>query len=160
MIVPPFLGPPWPARPGHLHSFVHRLTKEASPWCNPFNEIASIPSSLIQRRLFASDHRQTFHIHRSSVRLRPAIRLCGHSFLRKPVQGSELISYLISDALCVVTYMVYHPMTPISACNRGNSCLWIAVSQQVGGQFRLGRCFSPRTRNALEECHTAACRRN
>ncbi|EDR05942.1 uncharacterized protein LACBIDRAFT_329101 [Laccaria bicolor S238N-H82] len=26
-IVPPFLGPPWLARPGHLHPFVHRLTK-------------------------------------------------------------------------------------------------------------------------------------
>ena len=109
MIVPSFLGPPWPARPGHLHSFVHRLTKEASPWCNPFNEIASIPSSLIQRRLFASDRRQTFHLHRSSVRLRPAIRPFGHSFLRKPVQGSERLCYLIPNPLCVVTYMVYHP---------------------------------------------------
>ena len=29
MIVPSFLGPPWPARPGHLHPFVHRLTKGA-----------------------------------------------------------------------------------------------------------------------------------
>ena len=27
MIVPSFLGPPWPARPGHLHPVVHRLTK-------------------------------------------------------------------------------------------------------------------------------------
>ena len=27
MTVPSFLGPPWPARPGHLHPVVHRLTK-------------------------------------------------------------------------------------------------------------------------------------
>ena len=32
MIVSSFLGPPWPARPNHLHSFVLRLTKETSPW--------------------------------------------------------------------------------------------------------------------------------
>ena len=35
-----------------------------------------------------------------------------------------------------------------------------AVSQQVGEQFQLERCFAPRTLNASEQYHTAACRRN
>ena len=32
MIIPSFLGPPWPARPGHLHPVVHRLTKGPSTY--------------------------------------------------------------------------------------------------------------------------------
>ena len=102
MIVPSFLGPPWPARPSHLHPFGHRLTEQISPWFNSFNELASIPISLIQRQLFASGRRRTSHIHRSFDRLRPAMRLFGHSPLAKLAQWPGLLGYLIPDALCVV----------------------------------------------------------
>ncbi|KIJ90970.1 hypothetical protein K443DRAFT_115810 [Laccaria amethystina LaAM-08-1] len=74
MILPSFPGPPWPTRHAHLYPFVHRLTKEILLWCNPFNELASIPSSLIQHQLFPSGHRQTSHIHRSFDQLvRPSL---------------------------------------------------------------------------------------
>ena len=69
---------------------------------NPFNELASIPSSLIQRQLFASGRRRTSHIHRSFDRLRPAMWLFGHSPLAKLAQWPGLLGYHIPDALCVV----------------------------------------------------------
>ena len=47
MIVSSSLSQPWPTRPGHLHPFVHRPTKEILPWFKPIKELASIPSSLI-----------------------------------------------------------------------------------------------------------------
>ena len=86
MIVPSSLGPPWPARPGYLHPFVHRLTKEISPWFNPFNELAFIPSSLIHHQLFASGRGRTSHIYGSSDRLPPATWLFSHSPLPKFAQ--------------------------------------------------------------------------
>ncbi|KIK06276.1 hypothetical protein K443DRAFT_89971, partial [Laccaria amethystina LaAM-08-1] len=71
---------------------------------NPFNELASIPNSLIQHQLFASGRKQTSHIHRSSERLRPAVWLFGHSPLPKPTQSSELLGYLIPNALSLHTW--------------------------------------------------------
>ena len=131
MILPSFLGPPWPARPGYLHPFAHRLTKETSPWFDPFHELAPIPSSLIQHQLFASGRRQTSHILRSSDGLHPAIQLSGHSPLPKLAQCSELLGHPIPDALCVVTYIVCHPTAPISACNTSNRCVRTQSSLRV-----------------------------
>ncbi|KIK00557.1 hypothetical protein K443DRAFT_80090, partial [Laccaria amethystina LaAM-08-1] len=104
-----------------LHPSEHRLTKEISLWFNPFNELASIPSSLIQHQLFSSGRRQASHIHLSSNRLRP---LFGHSPLPKLARCSE---FLIPDALSVVSYMVYHPMAPVSVCYTSNHCLWTQI---------------------------------
>ena len=116
MILLSFLGPPLPARPGHLHPFVHRLTKEISLSFNPFNEVASTPSLLIPHQLFASGCRQTFHMHRSSHWLRPPIRLFGHSPLPRLAQCSALLDNLIPDVLLVVTYMVYVPSSGPNLC--------------------------------------------
>ena len=40
-------------------------------------------------------------------------------------------SCLIPDALCVITYMVYHPMASISACNTSDRYLWTQPSHRV-----------------------------
>ena len=93
MIVPSFLGPSWPARPGHLHPFVRRLTKEIPPWFDPFNEFAPTSSSLIQHQPFAGGRRQTSRIQRAFDRLHPAIWLFGHFSLPTLAQRSELFGY-------------------------------------------------------------------
>ena len=131
MIVPSFLGPPWPARPSHLHPFVRRLTKEIPPWFDPFDELAPTSSSLIQHQPFAGGRRQTSRIQRASDRLHPAIWLFGHSPLPTLAKRSELLGYLIPNVLCVVTFMVYHLMSPISAYDTSNRCLWTQRSHRV-----------------------------
>ena len=93
MIVPSFLGAPWP---GHLHPFMHRLMNEILPWFNSCDELASIPSST----LILFGRRQTYDKHRLFDRLRPALWLIGHSPLPKLAQSSELLGYLIPDSLC------------------------------------------------------------
>ena len=109
MVVSSSLGPPWPARPSHLQPFVHRPLKEISPWFNPFNELASIPSSLM---LVAAGRPLTYIDRRLGC-----AQLRGYSPLPKFAQCSELLDCLNPDALCVVTYIAYHPMAPISARN-------------------------------------------
>ena len=94
---------------------------------NPCNELASKPSS----RPFASGCGHACHIHRSSHRLRPAVWLFDHSPLPQLAQCSEHLGYLIPDALCVVTYMAYRSMTPISACNTSDRYLWTQPSLRV-----------------------------
>ena len=108
--------------------FVLRLTKETSPWFNnPFNELASIPSWLIQHRLPASGRRQTSHIHRSSDRLRPVIRLFASTKARSVLTSSRPPQSRRS--MC--RYIVHHPMAPIPACNTSNGCLWTQRSLRV-----------------------------
>ena len=102
-----------------LHPFVHRPKREISRWLNPFNELASTPSSLIQIDFLPVTPGRLL-IHQSSVRLRPAIRLFG-PFLYK----SSL------SALCVATFIVYHPMTPFSAYNTSNCCRWTQHSLRI-----------------------------
>ena len=116
MIVPSIYGP---LRPGHSHRFLLD-SKELSLWFNPFNELASIPSS----QPFPSGRRQTSHILRSPHRLRPAVWLFRHS--RLPV-----LAVTSFPTLCVITYMVYPPVPPISACNTSNRYLWTQRSHHV-----------------------------
>ena len=92
MIVSSSLGPPWPARPSHLNSFVHRPTKEILPWINPFNELASIPSSLIQHQLCASGRRQTSHV------LIDCAQLCGYSVILPCQSSLNAQSFLITSS--------------------------------------------------------------
>ncbi|KIK06282.1 hypothetical protein K443DRAFT_89796, partial [Laccaria amethystina LaAM-08-1] len=101
-------------------------------WFNPFDELAAIPSSLIQHHLFASGHRQTSHIHRSSDRLRPVVWLFGHSPLPKlqtlyvslhiwpqslPVIRAIVVSGLNVHTAQILCHRVYHSSNALpSSC--------------------------------------------
>jgi len=150
MIPPSSLA--WSARPGHLHPFVHRLTKEILPWFNPFNELTPILSLLIQPWCIASGHKQTSHIHRSSDQLPPALWLFSHPPLPKLAQCSKLLGYLNPGALCVITYLIYHPMA------QSLSAIWTIIiswlSVHTGYIFHRAYPSAAHHRHGLLQRHT------
>ncbi|EDQ99440.1 uncharacterized protein LACBIDRAFT_335014 [Laccaria bicolor S238N-H82] len=75
---------------------------EISPLSNPVNELASIPSSLVEHRIFASGRRQTPHIDR----LIDCAQLCGFQSFAPPNARAVFRAFRLPhpDALCVVAY--------------------------------------------------------
>ena len=128
MIVPSIHGPP---RRGHEHPFLPRL-KGNFAMDQPFQ-------------------RDCLHTELPTLSQWPQADL-SHTSIASSVTPScvaipsfssaKARSYLIPDALCVITHMVYHPMASISACNTSNRYLWTQPSHRVHYPSCVSICSS------------------
>ena len=142
MIVPSFSGP---RRRGHSHPFLHRLKGN-------FVMVQSFQRTRLHTKLSTlSQWPQADLSHTSTASSVAPSCVATPSFC-----SAKARSYLIPDVLCVITYMVYHPTAPISACYTSNRYLWTQPSHRVN----YPSCLSIRSSSspwAAATSHTQMC---